>query len=64
LFNGKEAANRIGFGERWRSKDQVRMLSNKSGFNYVNKPALEPSKRPALIFLARSASPSMRERRV
>jgi len=27
------------------------MLSNKSGFNYVNKPALEPSKRPALIDL-------------
>jgi hypothetical protein len=34
LFNGEKKL-RIGFdfGERWRSKDQVRMLSTKSGFN-------------------------------
>jgi hypothetical protein len=29
-----------------------------------NKPALELSKRPALIFEAQGASPSMRERRI
>jgi hypothetical protein len=64
-FNGEKKL-RIGFdfGERWRSKDQVRMLSLRAASINVNKPALEPSKRSALIFLARSASPSMRERRV
>src|ERR1044072_3185481 len=44
----------FGFGERQRSKNQVRMLSIKSGFDVRNKPALEPSKRPALIVCARA----------
>jgi hypothetical protein len=40
------------------------MLSFKSGFASVKQPALEPSKRPALMICARGASPSMRERRI
>ena len=36
----------------------------RSGFQSLNKPALELSKRPALIFAARGASPLMRERRI
>ena len=40
-----------GFGERWRSKDQVRMLLQERLRVCDYKPALEPSKRPALTDL-------------
>jgi len=36
----------------------------KSGFQNLKQPALELSKRPALVLVAQGASPSMRERRI
>jgi len=61
----KEAANRIGFGETVAVEGPGSdALQKERLLKFENKPALELSKRPALIIYARGASPLMRERRI
>jgi len=53
----------FGFGERWRSKDHVRMLLTRSGFDVCETCLLSNHpKRPALILCAGRITVDAREK--
>jgi len=54
----------FGFGETVAVEEPGSDALKKERLQVLDQPALEPSKRPALIVLCAGASPLMRERRI